>query len=89
MHFLAKYGNFDSDWFQRVLWSDESIFELCPDAPESCLHRSGEKFNPECISTSVKHGGCGIMVWGAFSSAGVGELIRCEQSITAKNTRKY
>ena len=70
--------------FCGVLWSYDSRFELCSDTPERCLHRSGERFNPECISTAVKHGGGGIMVWGAFSSAGVGELMRCEQSITAK-----
>jgi transposase len=28
-------------------------------------------------------GGGGVMVWGAFSSAGVGELIRCDKSVNA------
>ena len=27
-----------------------------------CVRRSGEKYNSECISTTVKHGGRGVMV---------------------------
>jgi len=30
MRFLAEYGKFESDWFSRVVWSDESMkHELC------------------------------------------------------------
>ena len=31
MKFLAEYGKFDSKWFRRVVWSDESIFQLHAD----------------------------------------------------------
>ena len=31
MKLLAEYGNFDSEWFSRVVWSDESIFQLHAD----------------------------------------------------------
>ncbi len=44
------------------MWSDESRFELVSDAPECWLRRSGERFSPACLSTTVKHGGGGIMV---------------------------
>ena len=54
--FLPEYGKFDSEWFSRVVWSDESRFQLHADAPERCVRRSGEKYNSECISTTVKHG---------------------------------
>ena len=49
----------------------------------SCIRISGEKFNSECISNTVKHGGRSVMVWGAFSAAGTGELVHCEKSINA------
>ena len=53
---------FDSEWFSRVVWSDESRFQLHADAPERCVQKSGDKNNSECMSTTVKHGG--VMVWG-------------------------
>lgn len=86
--FLQLYGHHDSQWFQHVLWSDESRFELCTDAPQRCLRRSGERFNSECLSSTVKHGGGGIMVWGVFSASGVGELVRCDKPIIAKEYQK-
>ena len=45
-------------------------------------------YNSECISTTVKHGGRGVMVWGAFSAAGTGELLHCEKSINALESRR-
>ena len=42
----------------------------------------------ECISTTVKHGGRGVMVWGAFSAAGTGELLHCEKSIHSLEYRR-
>lgn len=83
IEFHKRYGHHGPEWFDRVIWSDESRFQLVSDAPERCIRRSDERFHPECISTTVKHGGGGVMVWGAFSSAGVGELIRCEKSVNA------
>ena len=61
--------------------SDASIIQLHAEAPERCVRSSGEKYNSEFISTTVKHGGRGVMVWGAFSAAG--ELFHCEKSINA------
>jgi len=52
--------------------------ELHGDAVERCLRKSGEKYNNKCISTTVKHGGRGVIVWGAFVAAGIGELLHCE-----------
>ena len=31
MKLLAEYGKFDSEWFSRVVWSDESRFQLHAD----------------------------------------------------------
>ena len=42
----------------------------------------------ECIATTVKNGGRGVMVWGAFSAAGTGDLLHNEKSITALEYRR-
>ena len=35
-----------------------------------------ERFKKECILPTVKHGGGSVMVWGCFSHAGVGKLVK-------------
>ena len=34
INFLPEYGKFDSEWLSRIVWSDESRFQLHADAPE-------------------------------------------------------
>ena len=67
----------DEDW-KRVLWSDESTFQLFSNQRVFVRRRVGERFRKECLSPTVKFGGGKIMVWGCFSSNGVGSLIRVE-----------
>ena len=71
------------DW-ARVLWSDESRFQLYQSDGRVYVRRCvGEAFAEGCVVPTVKHGGSGIMVWGCFSAAGVGDLVRVEQKIDA------
>jgi len=39
-------------------------------------------------SLAVKLGGRGVIVWGAFLAAGIGELLYCEKSFNAFEYRK-
>ena len=34
-----------------------------------------EEFKRECVKPTVKHGGGSVMVWGCFTSNGVGKLV--------------
>ena len=83
--FASCYGEKDTEWFKNVFWSDKSRFCLFSDAPKCCIRKCGERFLPSCIKTTMEHGNERIMVWETFTAAGVGELIRCETSINAKN----
>ena len=71
------------DW-SRVLWSDESRFQLYQSDGRVYVRRMvGEEFSENCVVPSVKHGGSGIMVWGCMSSAGTGALTRVTENINA------
>ena len=77
--FASYYGKKDAEWFSNVIWSNESRFYLYHDAPEHCIRISSEKYYPSCIKMTLKHEKRGIMVWEAFTAAGVGKLIRSKR----------
>ena len=63
----------------RVLWTDESKFEVFGSKRRTFVHRFvGQKILAEFIVPTVNHGGGSVMVLGCFSIVGVGELIRVE-----------
>ncbi|KAF0718519.1 hypothetical protein AaE_010632 [Aphanomyces astaci] len=59
------------DW-GRIIWSDEKRFNL--DGPDGLQHYWHDlRMEPDTFFTR-RNGGGGVMVWGAFSSAGLSEL---------------
>jgi hypothetical protein len=56
----------------KILWSDENKIELFDLNVKRHVWRK-----PGTIPT-VKHGGGNIMLWGCFSAAGTGRLVRIE-----------
>lgn len=66
-------------YWKKVLWSDESKFNLCGSDGKVYVRRPPNKqFDPRYTIKTVKHGGGSIMVWGAFSWHGVGPLVRVQ-----------
>ena len=58
----------------------------------SVRRRQGEGYLPECLNTTMKHGGGGIMVCCSFAKNGVGRLHKVTGKINAdhyKNILKY
>jgi len=71
-----KHRDVDSSFWEKVIWSDESKFNLFGSDGVVRVWRSpGEEFKSECINPTVKHGGGSVMVWGCFSANGVGKLV--------------
>lgn len=68
----------EEDW-SKVLWSDESKFEVFGSKRRIFVRRSKtEKMLPACVVPTVKHGGGSVMVWGCFSLAGTGDLVKID-----------
>ena len=66
------------DW-SKVIFSDESNFQLCPTHGRLMVRRRpGEAYKPQCLAPTVKFGGGSVMIWGCFSKAGIGQICLCE-----------
>jgi len=70
-----KYQSWKAEDFEKVLWSDESPFNLfVKNGKVWVRRREGEEYQLCCMQPTVKFGGGHINVWGCFSGQGVGSL---------------
>ena len=69
------------DW-KRVIWSDECSIQLWQASRDHRIRRTPlEKFHPDCVAPTVKHGGGSLMVWACFNWDGLGLIIVIEGSV--------
>ena len=69
----------------KVHFRDESKFNLVgSDGRQYVRRKTGDRLNPRCVKKSVKFGTGSVMVWGMFSSEGVGPLICINGTVNAK-----
>ncbi len=85
LRWAREHRNFN---WNNVVFSDESRFCLVSDRPVNVRRRPGKEYLPECVNTTMKHGGCGFMVWGYFARNGVGRLHKVEGNIDAQHYLK-
>ncbi len=77
----------DMDYWNHVLWSDETKINLFGSDGVKCVWwQSGEEYKDKCVLPTVKHGGGSVVVWGCMSAAGTGELQFIEGTM---NTNMY
>ena len=75
--------------WQKVLWSDETKMELFGlNAKRYVWRKPNTAHPPKNTIPTVKHGGGSIMLWGCFSSAGIGALVRIERKMDRVKYRK-
>lgn len=76
------------DFWNHVIWSDESKFNLFgSDGKVMVWRTTSEEMDPKCTVPTVKHGGGNVKCWGCFSSAGVGSLVFIEGNMTGEAFR--
>ena len=74
---------YDMDFWKRVLWSDESTFNLFrTDGKVMVWCAPKEEFQPACTVPTVKHGGGNVKVWGCFTWNGVESLAFIDGNMT-------
>ncbi len=74
----------DMDYWNHVLWSDETKVNLFgSDGVKHVWWQPGKEYKDKCVLPTVKHGGESVMVWGCMSAAGTGELQFIEGTMNA------
>ena len=67
----------------KILWSDETKIELFGVNARHVWRKSGTAHHQANTIPTVKHSGGSIMLWGCFSAAGIGRLVRIEEKMNA------
>ncbi len=74
----------DMDYWNHVLWSDETkINVFSSDGVKHVWRQPGDEYKDKCDLPTVKHSGGSVMVWGCMSAAGTGELQFIEGTLNA------
>ncbi len=74
----------DMDYWNHVLWSDETKINLFgSDSVKHVWQQPGEEYKDKCVLPTVKHGGGSVVVRSCTSAAGTGELQFIEGTMNA------
>ena len=75
INFAKKYKSTDISFWKKVLFTDESKFNIFRSDEHSYVCRKpNEELKEKNLKTTVKHGAGSVLVWGCMSASGVGEL---------------
>lgn len=78
MQFARDYENEDAAFWNDVIFSDESKFNVFDsDCKINVWRKKNTELGMKNLKPTLKHGGS-IMIWGCISAAGVGEMTRIE-----------
>ena len=84
MNFAKNYYLMPASFWKKVLWSDESKFNLKKsDGAQRVWRKRGEAFNLSCTRGTIKHGGGSVMLWGCMAWNGVGKLEFTDETMNA------
>lgn len=76
LEFANRYVNKETDFWDHVIFSDESKFNIFRnDGRELVWRKPNTALQKQNLLPTIKHGGGGVMVWGCMAASGVGELV--------------
>lgn len=85
LQFAKEHKHWTVDDWKRVMWSDESRFQMHrADGRMRIWRKQHESMDPNCIATTLQAGGGNVMVWGMFSWYCMGPLIPVPQRLNAQ-----
>ncbi|KAG2457851.1 TCB1 transposase, partial [Polypterus senegalus] len=84
LDFAKRHLKDSQNMRNKILWSDETKIELFGvNARRHVWRKLGTAHHQANTIPTVKHGGGSIMLWGCFSAAGTGRLVRIKGKMTA------
>ncbi|KAG2468483.1 TC1A transposase, partial [Polypterus senegalus] len=84
LEFVKRHLKYSQTMRNKILWSDETKIELFGvNARCQIWRKPGTAHHQANTIRTVKHGGDSIMLWGCFSAAGTGRLVRIKGKMTA------
>ncbi|KAG2458520.1 TC1A transposase, partial [Polypterus senegalus] len=84
LEFVKRHLKDSQTMRNKILWSDETKIELFSvNARCHVWRKPGTAHHQANTIPTVKHGGGSIMLWGCFSTAGPGGLVRIKGMMTA------
>jgi transposase len=76
LDFARRHLNENNEYWNRVLFTDESKFNIFgSDGRRKIWRKANTALQSKNIIHTTKHGGGSVMVWGAMAAAGVGNLV--------------
>jgi len=89
LEFAKKYENWTIEDWSRVIWSDESKFKIFgSDGKQYYWKYPNEPLNQFHVKPTVKFGGGSVMIWGCFTSRGVGGYCKIDGTMDAELYRQ-
>lgn len=80
LDFACAHKNKDREFWDRVLFTDESKYNIYgSDGRGYVWRKNKEALKKQNLRATVKHGGGSVLVWGCMTAAGVGNLVFIDQ----------